>query len=144
LNYATTRDVPPSQHSKPLRHTRSIALSACALALACLSGCAYAPAQGAPGQIISRLPPSAPGAAPAAPELTQAEKDRYKEIDKQVMDDQDARDRALEWADIVEATPVYYSGYSYYTPYPYAAYPAYPVYPSYQVYPPGYGYQYGW
>ena len=60
------------------------------------------------------------------------------------MDDQDARDRALEWADIVEATPVYYSGYSYYTPYPYAAYPAYPVYPSYQVYPPGYGYQYGW
>lgn len=132
-------------HARPTqrRYAWQIAWPAGALALAVLGGCATPP-QGAPGQIISRLPADA---APAA-QLSPTEKARYQQIDKQVMSEQNARDQAPAWVDV----PAYYGGYtygySYYTPYPgypaYAVapayYPAYPTYyPTYPLYPAGYG-----
>jgi hypothetical protein len=148
MNHTISRGSNAGRPDSPSRHrgVRGGALPAwaCILTLAVLSGCAYPPAQGAPGQILSRLPAGAPGAAPAAPQLTQAEKDRYKQIDQQVMDQQDQLDRARAWAEMVEATPVYYSGYAYETPYPYAPYPVEQIYPIYPVYPAGYGYGYGY
>jgi hypothetical protein len=149
MNYDAPHDV-PSDLRHQTRYIRHLALSAGILALACLNSCSYAPAQGAPGQILSRLPPGAPGAVPIAPQLTQSEKDRYKEIGQQVMKEQEEREHAIEQARIAAVTPIYYSGYPYYAPYPYTVYlayqgyPNYPVYPSYPFYPPGYGFQFGW
>ncbi len=112
---------------------RSAALSVCWLASVVLSGCAYPPGPGPSGQIISRLPAGAPGAAtPAAQTLSPAEQARYAQIDQQVMADQAERSRVQAWAAAIAATPVYY-GYSYYTPYGYPAY--YSTYPV--VYGPG-------
>lgn len=117
----------------PIRRTRT---AATVLAAALLAGCVSAPPQGTPGQILSRLPAHA--GAPAA--LSEAEQARYRQIDKQVMSDQDTRDRARAWARAIAASPVYYSGYSAY----YGPYPAYPAYAPYPVYAPGYPFGPGW
>ena len=122
---------------RSLRLTRGSAATLLTALLA-LGGCAMPPPpQGAPGQIISRLPSNAPGAAAPVVPLTQAEKDRYAQIDKQVMRDQAQRSRITAWENAVAVAPVYYSGY-YYNPYP--AYPAYYPY----AYPYGYPYEYGY
>ena len=105
--------------------------------IAALSGCVAYPA--GPSPILSRLPATSPGAAPSHPkQLTQAEKQRYDRIDKQVLRDQqremDAESTAQAWASYAPVAPVtvyggdfYGSGYPYYGGYPayYGSYPAY-------------------
>ena len=131
--------------SKPERRRAAPHAARCAAVFAAtlLAGCVSPPPQGTPGQIISRLPSSSGAAAV----LSDAERARYQQIDKQVMADQDARNRARAWVDAIAAIPVYYSGYSYYYG-PYSAYPAlYPVYPAYApypAYPPSYPIGPGW
>jgi len=122
-----------------LKSVRAVLAGGLTAALLC--ACASPPQQGTPGQILSRLP--AANSAPAP--LSDAEKARYRQIDKQVMADQDARARSRAWADAWAATPVYYSGYGYYSaPYPvYQTYPAaYPAYPA--LYPQPYPFGPAW
>lgn len=80
-----------------------------AAALAVLSGCVVEPP---PGPILSRLAPGQPGAAESAHPLTDAEKKRYDDIDKQVLREQNEAVSANAWAR-------YYA--QYYTPYYYPA-----------------------
>jgi hypothetical protein len=103
--------------------------------LCALSGCVATPGAGAPGQILSRLPADMPPPQPPQP-LSQQERDRYTQIDKQVLHDQAARARYAAWAAAVPVVPLYYGGYGY------AAYPVYQPYPYPYAYPYRYGYGY--
>jgi len=100
-----------------------------------LAACVVGPP---PGLVLSRLPSDAPGAATPARPLSSAEKKRYDEIDKQVLNDQDAAIAADNWAR-------YYAPY--YTPY---YYPAPTVYGGYVggggfgYYSPGFYPGWGW
>lgn len=75
----------------------------CTAAIAVLSGCVVAPP---PGPILSRLAPGQPGAAESAHPLTDAEKKRYDDIDKQVLREQNEAISANAWARYY--TPYYY------------------------------------
>jgi hypothetical protein len=111
----------------PFRYIASQRWTVAAAMAGVLAGCAVQPPpQGTPGQILSRLPSSSAAPAP----LSDAEKQRYQQIDKQVMADQVQREKQRAWADAWAAAPVYYGGYTYYSG-PYPAYPAYyPAYPA--------------
>lgn len=98
---------------------------------AVLSGCVAYPA--GPSPVLSRLPPTTPGAAATHPKpLTKAEQQRYDRIDKQVLHDQNraldaqAAAQAAASASYYEVAPVpVYGGYpAYYDGY-YGGYPAY-------------------
>lgn len=91
------------KHLSGLLGARVPRVATLAAALA-LSGCVVAPP---PGPILSRLPPDAPGAASSAHPLSDAEKKRYDEIDKQVQREQNAAMMANVWAR--SYTPYYYS-----------------------------------
>ncbi|HEX7684561.1 MAG TPA: hypothetical protein VF446_13685 [Trinickia sp.] len=82
---------------------RVASAAVCATALATLSSCVVAPP---PGPILSRLAPGEPGAAESARPLTDAEKKRYDEIDKQVLREQNEAMSARAWARYY--TPYYY------------------------------------
>ncbi|GLU31506.1 hypothetical protein WKR88_19125 [Trinickia caryophylli] len=77
-----------------------------------LAGCVVAPP---PGPILSRLPPGAPGAASSAQPLSDTEKKRYDEIDKQVQREQNAAMAVTVWArsyaPYYYSPPVMYGGY---------------------------------
>lgn len=94
------------KHSQADGITRCVAAKlVCSLAAAAtLSACVVAPP---PGPILSRLPPDAPGAAEPARPLTNAEKKRYDEIDKQVLREQDAAIAEESWARYYSYTPYY-------------------------------------
>lgn len=85
----------------------------CALAAGTsLSGCVMAPPA---GPILSRLAPDQPGAASSARPLTDEEKKRYDEIDKQVLREQNEAMAADAWAR-------YYAPYYYPAPVAYGGY----------------------
>ncbi|MEA3119537.1 MAG: hypothetical protein QOI13_2807 [Paraburkholderia sp.] len=80
-------------------------------AAAILSGCVVGPPSGV---VLSRLTPDQPGAASPARALTEAEKKRYDEIDKQVLSEQNAAMAADVWARYYTPSyvrPVGYGGY---------------------------------
>jgi hypothetical protein len=110
-----------------------------------LTGCVAYPAGPAP--VLSRLPATSPSAAPTqAHPLTQAEKQRYDRIDKQVLSDQKhamEAQAAQAWAGYYPVAPAVtvYGGYPY-GGYPYGGYP-YGGYPYYGGYPGYYGGYYG-
>ncbi len=81
------------------------------IAAAALSGCVVAPPS---GQVLSRLPPDRSGAPSSVRPLTNAEKKRYDEIDKQVLSEQNEAMAADTWARYYAryyAPPVVYGGY---------------------------------
>jgi hypothetical protein len=82
---------------------RLASMSVAAIAAGLLAGCVVAPP---PGPILSRLAPGQPGAADSARPLSDAEKKRYDEIDKQVLRDQDEAATASAWARYYQ--PYYY------------------------------------
>jgi hypothetical protein len=94
---------------------RSAAIIGALFAAAALSGCIAGPP---PGPVVSRLAPDQPGAASSARTLTDTEKKRYDEIDKQVLREQDEAMAADAWVRYYApyyGPPVVYGGYgSYY------------------------------
>ncbi len=81
------------------------------IAVAALAGCVAAPPS---GQVLSRLPPAQAGASSSVRPLTDAEKKRYDEIDKQVLSEQNEAMAANAWARYYApyyAPPVVYGGY---------------------------------
>ena len=90
--------------SSPVAEASRLASMAVAATAACvLAGCVVAPP---PGPILSRLAPGQPGAVDSARPLSDAEKKRYDEIDKQVLRDQDEAATASAWARYYQ--PYYY------------------------------------
>ncbi|HTI16928.1 MAG TPA: hypothetical protein VL598_04635 [Trinickia sp.] len=99
-----------------LYHGTAAAVVGALIGAASLTGCAVGPP---PGSVLSRLAPDQPGAASSARPLTQAEKQRYDEIDEQVMREQRASMDASAWVRYYNgpyyASPVIYGSYgSYY------------------------------
>ncbi|PMS33959.1 hypothetical protein B0G57_118116 [Trinickia symbiotica] len=103
--------------SKPARAPFSprgplaVAIIGALVVSAALAGCVVAPPS---GQVLSRLPPDQGGASPSARPLTDAEKKRYDEIDKQVLSEQNEAMAADAWARYYApyyAPPVVYGGY---------------------------------
>jgi hypothetical protein len=90
----------------PLTVRRAASAALYAAALTALPGCVVAPA---PGPVLSRLPPGQPGAVESAHPLSDAEKKRYDEIDKQVLREQNEAMSASAWArDYARYAPYYY------------------------------------
>jgi hypothetical protein len=96
-------------------HVRSAAIATALTMTAAFSGCVVGPPA---GPVLSRLAPDQPGAASAARPLTDAEKKRYDEIDRQVLREQNEAMAANAWARYYVpyyTPPVVYGGYgSYY------------------------------
>jgi hypothetical protein len=90
MNVMTPRFCSVVPLSNRLARATAATIAACLLA-----GCVVAPP---PGPILSRLAPGQPGAAQSARPLSDAEKKRYDEIDKQVLRDQDEAIAANAWA----------------------------------------------
>jgi hypothetical protein len=88
----------------PLRSAATTLLGALAMG-ASFSGCVAPPS----GPILSRLEPDQPGAASLKRPLSEEEKKRYDEIDKQVLREQTAAMAADTW-------PRYYPPYYYPSP----------------------------
>ena len=95
--------LPRSLSSFAVKPRRSTSAAVCAAVLLALSGCVVAPP---PGPILSRLAPGEPGAAQSAHPLTDAEKKRYDDIDRQVLREQNEAASASAWARYY--TPYYY------------------------------------
>jgi hypothetical protein len=92
-------------------HGRLAAIATALTMTAALSGCVVGPAA---GPVLSRLAPDQPGGASAARPLTDAEKKRYDEIDRQVLREQNEAMAANAWARYYVpyyAPPVVYGGY---------------------------------
>lgn len=98
--------------SFPAVALRLACATAGAATVAALSGCVVAPP---PGPILSRLAPGQPGAADSARPLSDAEKKRYEEIDKQVLREQNEAMSASSWAR-------YYAPYYYPAPVTFGTY----------------------
>lgn len=96
---------PPAPAPTPAMR-RAAGAALCAAMFAALPGCVVAPP---PGPVLSRLAPGQPGAAESARPLSDAEKKRYDEIDKQVLREQNEAISAGAWArEYAQYAPYYY------------------------------------